>query len=147
MVADDEQLYRRVPARAECAREGDGVVHISASAFNDIGRKPSVDRAVLRGHDPSKTKASETDGVAGLIAVTVRGIDRIQRVAPNDRFYRVDVVARPVIADNEEGLPENLAHAQVESDPDMESDSRFRKLKEALARIATWIVVPNLGRP
>lgn len=142
MVGNDEILYRRVPARPECVAETDGQRIVSASAFNDRGRKPSVDRANLCGNNPSSCKNDEADGVAFLVTEHVRRIDSVRRPPPEQAFYRVDVVARPIPANSERGLRENPAHAQVESDPAMESDARFRKLKEALARLARWIVEP-----
>lgn len=151
MVADDERLYRRV--RADWAPLKDGARRISSQAFNDTGRKPSVDRASLR-TSPDETKIDATDGVASLEARQVRGIDSVivnPNAPPDDRRpYRVDVHPRPIPPFGDAGDVPNPAHAQIESDPAIDSGSRFNKLKDALTRIAAangWVIPPTDPTP
>jgi hypothetical protein len=154
LIADDEWLYRLVRSHEYAVREGR--VFFSASAFNDRGFKPSVDRSALR-HDPSVMKVEATDGVAKCLTETVRASCRIEidgdavtrakgdpaklAVIP---MYFADAVHQPIKRSETEA--ENLAHSQVECTPEMLSSSRFKKLKEALARIATqhgFVVAPE----
>lgn len=144
MVSDDEILYRSVPNHPDCFSTADGNVRFSSSAFNDRAQKVSVDRAQLvkSGED---TKFSETDGVVALLTEHVRAIDSVKQ-EENGPAYRIDVIARPVDADEEQGIKANPAHAQVESAPELANKSRFKKLKEALAQLATragWHLEPS----
>ena len=140
-VGDDEWLYRRVPSK-------NGMVEVSASSFNDRFRKPSVDRAKLR-DNPQRTQLNPTDGIVKLLTLDVRAIEIRTTEIKNPgalASYDVDVAARPVYANNAKGEPENLSHAQIETNPEFENDSRFKKLKEALAILASkhgWIVRPT----
>ena len=60
-ILDDEQLYRSVRGTVE---DGEyfyneaGELIIREVAFRDRNKKPSVDRAKLRGFDPSLSKLS-----------------------------------------------------------------------------------------
>lgn len=146
-VENAEALYRAVSANSEHYELISGGLRVSSSAFNDRWRKPSVDRSAFRA-DPKYTRKKETDGVTRLRASEVRSICDL-RVEPNSRenrsTYCVDVVHRPVTAKGSQ--PENVAHCQVECAPDLSSDAHFRKLKEALAIIATangFVVMPKL---
>lgn len=144
-VANDESLYRS--ARKDDIVSADGKERISSSAFKDKGRKPSVDRACLRA-SPEETKLSPTDGIIELIASEVRGITDIQinpQVDPPG-FYDIDVVHRPIEADETTGRPANHAHAQIEAAPHPDTDSRFKKVKEKLAFLANrrgWLIRPQ----
>ena len=131
-VSDDEWLHRRVRL-GECKRV-QPPKQVSSSAFNDTGKKPSVDRAALR--PAAQTKMEASDGVVRLLTEKVRGIG-IPIDAPNPPNFEVDVWSR--------AEPENAAHAQIEPIPNM-SSSRFYKLKEALARLAEqedWVIEPT----
>ncbi len=131
-VLDEEWLHRSVRV-SECQRI-QPPKRLSSTAFNDKGKKPSVDRAALRPAVDSKIDAS--DGVVRLLTASVRGIG-IPIVAPNPPNFEVDVWVR--------WLPDNPAHAQIEPLPNM-SGSRFDKLKEALARLAEqedWVIEPT----
>lgn len=147
-VTDDEQLYRRIPNSREFFSVVDGEPRFSSSAFNDRKHKPSVNRSKIR-PDPCETKADPADGITSLIAVEVRAITTIKNegALPNDpELYGIDVIPRPIPADNPDGLPENLAHAQIESNPEFKTSSRFKKLKEALALLANkrgWVIDPS----
>lgn len=100
-----------------------------------------MDRAVLRA-SPNETRSNSANGVVTLVAHQVRTTS--DEVFNNQRL--VDVHPRPIEQDNPDGEPENLAHAQIEAHPNFESDSQFKKLKEALARLATeagWTIAPD----
>ena len=137
-VGDHEVLYRSVAHGLVSV--GPRGLQVSTAAFNDPGFKPSVDRADLRA-DPNECKREPTHGVLGLVAVHVRSIRGIANTNAEAGIdvpanYFVDVIPRPILLDNPKRLPHNPAHAQVETTPAMVSGSRFKKLKEALARMA-----------
>lgn len=145
-VENDEILYRRVPPSG-VHRVIAGKLELSSTAFNDPSNQPSVDRAGLCGSNPSHTKMSPHDGVVMLVALEVRRIE-LARSEPNAKpaNYRVDVMPDPVLPGNDRGLPSNLAHALIVADPTINSGSRFKKLKEALARLASnggWLIEPT----
>src|SRR6266478_5735074 len=68
-VYDYEELYRSV--RPDEYKTIEGKVNISASAFNDRERKPSVDRAWID-RDFKDIRKSPADGITKLIASEVR---------------------------------------------------------------------------
>lgn len=147
MVGDQEVVYRRV--RLEWARYVDGQWRLTSQAFNDQKRKPSVDRKDLR-DNPEDSKLDATDGIAQLLTSEVRATSAVIQnpLAPTAQQipYRLDVIPRPIPANNPEGLPENLAHAQIESDPMVDTRTRFDKIKEALVRLAMnrdWVIEPR----
>jgi hypothetical protein len=145
-VEDAEELIRRVAANSTGYAYETGQLVISASAFNDPHEQPSVDRRTMR-TSIGDCKTLSTDGLAKLYAHEVRGVLLPQK-DPNGNVigsYRVDAIHRPVEASNAGGLPPNPAHSQIESTPHP-TRSRFKVLKEALARIATkhgWMVAPS----
>jgi hypothetical protein len=146
IVDDPEELIRRIPADSGFYNTNDGTLRFSASAFNARDRMPSVDRRKMRASlDDCKNDA--TDGLVLLIAAEVRAIDAQpgnQTTTPNPAIYKVDVMHRPIDAGNADGLPANEAHSQIEMTPGP-GDARFKKLKEALARLATkrgWLTSP-----
>lgn len=144
LISDDENIYRSIPNHPDMVTMVEGKPRFSSSAFNDRTQKVSVDQASLREY-PEQSKMSETDGIVSLITAEVRAIDSVAD-ADSGLPYRIDVIERPIIAGNPDGLPENLAHAQVESAPELSNKSRFKKLKEALARLATnrgWLIGPS----
>jgi hypothetical protein len=144
-VDDDEILYRRVPNKPENLHVVDGKRTVATSAFNCRYRQPSVNRHILL-PDPFDSKIEDTDGVVGVVAKSIREISSIARAAPATGTYRILVEPRPILPNNPDGEPENPAHAQIESDPAMENDARFRKLKEALAWLANqrpWVIEPT----
>ena len=152
MVGDDERLYRRIRFSWTVLR--DGVWRLTSEAFNDVHWKPSVDRQTIC-QTPDKTQVVPTDGVAQLVAQEVRAIGGIvhnpaAKPPVAQITYKLDVLARPIAKNNPEGLPENLAHAQIEADPGVANRSRFDKLKDALGRIAErhgWAIEPTAQPP
>ena len=73
-VYNYEALYRSV--RPDEYKTIGGRVIISASAFNDRERKPSVDRAWLD-RDLKEIRKSPTDGITKLIAGEVRSSSNV----------------------------------------------------------------------
>jgi hypothetical protein len=106
-----------------------------------------VDRSTIR-TNPVEAKQSATDGVAKMITKEVRGVCSIV-VNPNKKGqgakkYAVDVIHRPIVDQPPE--VDNPSHCQIECDPTLDNGGRFRKLQEALARIATrhgFVVAPT----
>ena len=146
-VADHEWLYRAIKPGSAAYRVTDDGLRISASAFADRNRRPSVDRSALRAH-PTEARLGAGDGVTRLLTEDVRRIGHI-RVDPSDplseRFYSVDVVHRPTSLAQGDAR-DNPAHCQIESTPRIDRDRHYRKLCEALASLATrqgWVVAPT----
>lgn len=146
VVGDPELLYRRI--RPDGVVTVEGKARLTSQAFNDRYKKPSVNRQKLR-PDPVQSKQDETDGVVQLIAAEIRGVTGIlhnpEAAADKQVMYKLDVLPRPIAVDNIEGLPENPAHAQIEADPNVETRTRFDKIKDALARLAErreWVIAP-----
>jgi hypothetical protein len=148
MVAEEEELYRRVPRTAgpaDCYKvEPDGKVRFTVAAFLDRAKRPSVDRAALRNHNPHPTRASKEDGITSLIAGAVRKIGVIEKKDDKGKVlseHAVDVVAAPVEGNN--------AHAEIILSPEV-GGKAFERLKEALSRLATergWVVEPGADMP
>jgi hypothetical protein len=122
---------------------------MTSQTFNDVARKPSVDRAKLR-TSAEETKEHQTDGVTSVVAGGVRAVVVIRNPnakppEPQEKFA-VDVLPRPIAPDNPYGAPANPAHAQIEANPEFDTSSRFDKLKEALVRLSRargWIIEPT----
>jgi hypothetical protein len=143
IVDDAEDLYRSI--RADDYSYYDGKVVFSSTAFDDRDMKPSVDRSSMR-TNPAEARISPTDGVTKVLTADVRKSCKIpiirNGVAVGD--YAVDAIHRPI--ENDPTEADNLAHCQIECDPLIDSGSRFRKLKAALATLANvhgFIVEPN----
>jgi len=146
VVDDGEDLIRRIPADSNCYDSSHGALRLSSTAFNDRERMPSVDRRRMKA-SLDDCKNHPTDGLLLLITNEVRAISLAQtdqKGKPTSDLHKIDVIHRPIEAGDAGGLPANEAHSQVESTPAL-SESRFKKLKEALARIAAkrgWLVSP-----
>lgn len=133
-VHDKENLYRRVPDDPRNFAVEGSHHRVSSAAFSDRSRQPSVDRAWLKGDQPRNSKKSPSDCVVGLITEEVRTkID----ISPRD----VDVVPDPIKGHATE--PDNLAHALVITDPAFDNDSQFKRLKRALAKRCTMLILPG----
>lgn len=137
-VSDWELLYRSIRKSEIAPVDSERGFRVSSAAFNDVNRRPSVDRALLRS-SAQVSKRGATDAIAGLISAHVRLI-QVDQPIPSDtpkdapkKQYLIDVKPRPIFDPHPE---RNLAHSQVESNPAFDSDSRFKKLKEKLARLA-----------
>ena len=143
LVQDDEELYRSVRGETkydEYSINDAGEYIIQPAAFRDRHREPSVDRAELRGFDPSLSKLSDTDGIVSLIAGEVRCLPK------NDiklTAHTIDVIFMPT--------RDNPAHSQIMITPKSSiSKTRtkkvFKSLQKALARLANlkgWTLKPN----
>src|SRR6202030_4326465 len=115
-----EELYRSV--RPGEYKTIGGRVIISASAFNDRDRKPSVDRA-WPNRDFKEIRKSPVDGITKVIAREVRNTSTVGAFDGKGRKVRrhtVDVMHRPIV--NCPGEPDNPAHCQIECDPVIETD-------------------------
>ena len=145
-VDNGEVLYRSVRADCDEYRVDEGRLRITANAFKDSCNKPSVDRSSMR-LDPRESRLGPTDGVASLVTVDVRKIGPLTIAAPGGRVsYAVDVQHRP-IQQSASDVKENLAHCQIECNPDIKRN-HFKKLKEALAYLASqrgWSVEPSVS--
>jgi len=141
-VEDSEILYRRVPCTPEnFEKEQSGILRVSPSAFRDRNKQPSVDRAKLCNEDPSFTQGNDAkSGVVFLIASEVRAAG-LQKEGDNPIAYTIDIVYAPI--------PENLAHAEIRTDPAIDSDGVFRRLRLSLAILANrheWLIIPDESR-
>ncbi len=137
-VADDEVLYRRVPALREYFKVEGETTRISSQAFSDRQFRPSVDRAALLNDDPSRTQQDPTDAVVRLVAGEVRAIASVEQ-----RNEKGETTLRHVIDVEPVPLPQNPAHAEIFAIPDFASKGVFRKLQESLARLAPWEIPPG----
>jgi hypothetical protein len=123
-VGDDETLYRSVRASEILRDPGRQIIRVSSQAFGDRNQEVSVDRAILRGHDPRGSQRSPTDAVVELLTGEVRAIcSLVQRDATSQELglYTIDVRPDP--------LPDNPAHALIYADPRFASRSLFTSSK------------------
>lgn len=135
-VVDNEVLYRALaPDPRMLAVDAEGNQRISSSAFNDVGRRPSVDRARLcpGGPEESRTRFRAGSGILSLEASDVRGITAVH--GGTGQVYGVDVEPVP--------LAENPAHAEIFGRPPFDTDKVFDRIKQALARIARVTIPPE----
>ena len=135
-VVDDEILYRAVLNDERFfPQDGQGGRRISSMAFNDAGRRPSVDRAILCPRGPAETRDRfrPGSGVLSLIAGDLRQFTATH--GTTGQVYGVDVEPVP--------LPENPAHAEIFGRPPFDTDKIFDRIKQALARIATVTIPPG----
>lgn len=152
-VLDEEILYRRVLDNPQHYTIEGKVVRVSASAFSDRHRRPSVDRKAICG-GPEWTQESPENGVVRITAGAVRGIGDLKSLvevagppkSKSTTTYKVDVVPAPV--KDEPSQRDNAAHAEIRSHPNWVSDSAFKRLLERLARIAatSWEILPRGAR-
>jgi len=149
-VDDEEQLFRRIRdsvAGQPCFRtEGDRVI-FSQAAFNDPDKSPSIERQRLKSN-PQLTRIASEDGIVTLRANEIRKLGPIAKLTNKNKpakdnkgrpiTYDVDVVPNPRFG--------NCAHALVVTNPETTGSGTFKRLKDALARLATeagWTVAPN----
>jgi hypothetical protein len=137
-VADEEILYRRVP-RVEGLYlvQAGRSIRVSSAAFSDRSFRPSVDRAELCHHDPTKTQRESSDGVVSVVTNDVRSIDTIVQNDGKGNLiltFRVDVEYVPIL--NHPTLLDNPAHAEIFLIPTSSNKAVFRRLCERLAQLA-----------
>jgi len=139
-VTDEEALYRAVlndprffPVDAQ------GQPRISSQAFNDAGRRPSVDRAALCPGGPAETRDRFRPG-SGVLSLVAKDVRRLTAThGATGQVYGVDVEPVP--------LPENPAHAEIFGHPPFDTDRVFDRIKQALAGIATVTLPPGDPTP
>jgi hypothetical protein len=144
-VEDKEMLFRAVKDHDNhhLTDPSGMLMRLGQSAFNDPERRPSVDRAEMRG-DAVATRQDDSDGVVQLQTSEVRGIPCATMDAKGQKTllkHGIDVHHRP--------LPENHAHGQIEAAPEIASDGAWKRLKEALCRVAMkrgWVHRPASAR-
>ena len=135
-VEDGEILYRAVADNPRMfPDDGQGGRRISSLAFNDPGRRPSVDRAILcsGGPDDTRQRFSAGSGVLSLSARDARGLTTTH--GQSGQVYGVDVEPVP--------LSDNSAHAEIFGRPPFDTDKIFDRIKQALARIAVVSIPPD----
>ena len=135
-VTNEETLYRAVRNDPRFfAVDADGTPRISSMAFNDTGRRPSVDRAALcpGGVEETRARFSPGSGVLSLVAGEVRSLSATH--GGTGAIYGVDVEPVP--------LPGNPAHAEIFGHPPFDTDKVFERIKQALTRIATVALPPD----
>lgn len=153
-VTDEEHLFRRIRgsvADQTCYQTVGNRVVFSQSAFNDPDKEPSVDRTSLRS-DPHLSRFVREDGIVTL------GVEQVRKIGPIDKLtdrgkpakdsqgkriaYRVDVVPKPRWG--------NCPHALILMVPSAAGAGAFKRLKEALARLASdagWTIQPQVPIP
>ena len=133
-VRDEEILYRAVANEVRYFPvDAEGNTRISSTTFNDAGRRPSVDRAVLcpGGLKDTQSRFRAGSGVLSLITRDVRSLSAAH--GTTGQLYNVEPVP----------LPENPAHAEVFGRPPFDTDKVFDRIKQALARIAVITLPPT----
>lgn len=136
-LPDEETVYRSIlDNHSHYSFNKDGSLRISSQAFADRNKKPSVDIASKKNFHPSLSKLNSTDGIIDFYCSEIR--NRVGKLEQSDNkgkvsfYYLIDIIPRP--------LEDNPAHAQIEPNPEYQSKSRFRKVQESLARLATEVV-------
>ena len=128
-------------------------LRLSSQAFSERNKQASVDRAELCNSDPSWTQGNdERNGVVYLVTEEVRAIgDNLVTNSPQgDRTsHEVDVI--PDVLTLEKHGVHNPAHALVVATPNITSNSTYKRLKEALARLVNsnqgrWLIYPANSR-
>lgn len=136
-VRDDEVLYRAVANDPDryLPLDAQGNRRVSSAAFNDAGRRPSVDRAALCPGGPQETRARFSPG-SGVLSVAARDVRALTAThGGTGKVYGVDVEPVP--------LPDNPAHAEIFGRPPFDTDKVFERIKQALARLATVALPPD----
>lgn len=147
-VADDEELYRRVREKVAgqtCYRAEGGKVVFFQSAFNDVSKQPSVDRAILKESDPHRSRLTLEDGIIVLQANAIRRLGPILQL--DSRGRRIHEYAVDVLPDPKFG---NCAHALVVTRPPISGTGAFKRLKDGLVRLANeagWRIEPRTPLP
>lgn len=128
VVADDEELYRRIRNLPGYYTIQDGKCRLSSQAFSDRAMRISVNRAVLCDGDPSSVQYENADAVVSFYVRDVRAIDLKGETDDKQVItYIIDVEPKP--------LPDNPSHAEIYATPMYASKSTFRRLIEKLARL------------
>ena len=138
LVGDAETLYRTVrDVPQNFPISADGTRRVSSQVYTDRLMRPSVDRAMQRGNDPTASQFASSDGVLQIATAAIRAISENRNDA-NGRIvavYVADVEAVP--------LPENPAHAEIYGVPPFDNKSVFRRVCERLVQDSAWAIVPE----
>jgi len=148
-VSDDEELYRNV--RGKLTEDEyfydphTGRLIITAQAFRDKKKEPSVDRAKLRDFNPEQSRIPGS-GIVSLVTEDVRHIGMVETKDPAGKTVKhaVDVEAAPIPSENE-------AHALITVKPEFfgsgnKQTKAFALLRKALATLASkngWTLEPG----
>lgn len=129
-VSSEELLYRRIlPQHIDWEVDPP---HVASEAFFDRDKQISVDRAEIRGYDPTPTQEKPENCVCCLLTHKVRKIDDV--VTGGDRsgktWHAIDVVSYP--------LSYNQSHAHIVGNPHVSGKKAFRRLRHSLRRLSTW---------
>ena len=156
-VGDDEVLFRRVLDTDNHVAIVDGKYKVTAQAFGDSAQKPSVDLASrcekLGG--AAWTQDGDENGVAVLVTEKVRalkivGVKTLPLPLPPNTKKTVDVEhaidVHPCPVRDDPHIRDNPAHAELRPSPEWCSKSAFRRLLEALERIASIAILPKSRR-
>jgi hypothetical protein len=131
-ISNDEILYRclHFEGSNKAYRFTEGKVRLSALAFADASRQPSVDRACLLENDASKAqKGDNRNAVVFLRAYQIRGMEKFKTNDDKGKereTHLVDVKPDPIVG--------NDAHAVIYLQPEA-GNSVFKRVREALARL------------
>lgn len=108
-----------------------GNLRIRPAAFRDRYKKPSVDRAKLKGAAPYLSRLDKTDGVVSLKVSDVRSIREVKTEIKDEDvvIHTVDVVYDPT--------PMNPAHSQIVVSPEFFGSKNKQKNVFKLLQIAT----------
>jgi hypothetical protein len=146
-VQDNEELYRNVRGKLEDKEYSiqEGKLRIESHAFWDGSKKPSVDRAKLKGYDPASALLCKTNGIVSIKTSDVRAIGAVKTKHANEVIadHAVDVIPDPTC--------ENPAHAIIIVKPELfgsksKQRNAFKLLQIALAELATkngWTLEPS----
>jgi|SRR5581483_7761852 len=141
-VGNEETLYRSIWLRKECFfLDEEGVLRVSAEAFADRNKQPSVFRKHLCDEPPysNPPRLSPDDAVVSLIAGKIREASPIQHQSGKNPVVSHVIDIKP---DTSGG--QHRSHAVVYADPDFPNSNAFAKLKLRLAQLVEdWAIQPE----
>lgn len=141
-VGDEETLYRSIWLRTECFFfDEEGVLRVSAEAFADRNKQPSVFRKHLCDAPPDSNppRLHSEDAVVSLIAGKIREASPIQHQSGKNPVVAHVIDVRP---DTSEG--QHRSHAIVYANPEFPNSNAFAKLKLRLAQLVeNWAIQPG----
>jgi hypothetical protein len=155
-VASEEDVDRSIFLIKGCiAVTGDGSVYVSANAFADKEKQPSLYRRCLTDDPPYSNpprlfspEKQFLDAVVTLRAGAIRQLSPFVADSGEGRnrvttTYSINI--KPDLSDNQ-----HQSHAIVYAEPNYRSNSAFERIKERLARIANeriategWAIAPD----
>lgn len=149
-IEDDEDLYRSVPVdKGHFHYAEDGRLVISAPAFSDRRKRPSVDRAKLCNYDAHASRKQQDAGVVKVVAKAVRDLTPMSVFDGKRQIASAIIDIEHVPIEGQSDIADNPAHAEIfaASTTGAPLGNGFhRRLCEALARLATeegWVLRPT----